>query len=454
MVTNSDRILNYKILDAMILPISLLSTFFLLLSPSLSHPLDPLSPQEINKIKLIIQKSSSSNITFHYVDIEEPEKHHVLKWLSLKKHGSPFPTRRARAVIRVRGETREIVVDLIMGSIVSDQVYKGHGYPPFTFDEFVGASRLSLKHPSFRDSILRRGLNVSEVTCLPLTTGWFGEDARRRVVRVTCFYRDGTSNIWARPIEGISLLVDVEEKRVISYTDRSRAPLPKSQGTDFSQNQSPNSFTCSGNSSKITIKGHVVRWANWEFHVAFDARAGPVISTAAVFDAVKNRFRRVVYRAHVSETWVPYMDPGPEWYSRTFMDVGEFGFGRSANSLIPGLDCPGRALYVDGHMVGPDGEAQTVPRGICIFESYGGNVAWRHTEVGVPGRVVGNNLYSICSSPFVYFAFSQLNISGSNGDKRREYFSTLGKWNFNFRAVCVVSKFGLCCVVLCVCFCR
>lgn len=372
----------------MILPLSLLSTLLLFTSTSVSHPLDPLTPQEINTVKLTIQKSHS-NITFHYVDVQEPEKHQVLKWLSSRKHSAPFPTRRARVVARASGETRELVVDLITGTLVSDQVHKGHGYPPFTFDEFLQSSRLSLKHPMFQDSILKRGLKLSEVTCLPLTTGWFGEAARRRVVRVTCFYRDGTSNIWARPIEGINLVVDVESRKVISYSDRARAAMPKSEGTDF-QSQRPSSVSCSGgrNSSKISVKGHVVRWGDWEFHVALDARAGVIISAASVLDRMKRRWRRVVYKAHVSETFVPYMDPSQEWYYRTFMDVGEFGFGRSANSLVPGMDCPGNAVYVDGYMAGADGDAQRVARAICIFESYAGNVAWRHTEVGVPGKVV------------------------------------------------------------------
>ncbi|KAL1548608.1 primary-amine oxidase [Salvia divinorum] len=368
----------------MILPLSLVSAFILFISPSLCHPLDPLTPQEIHTVKLGILQShsaSSPNITFHYVDVEEPEKHQVLKWLSSNRHHPPFLTRRARAVVRVSGETRELIVDLITGSIASDQVYKGHGYPPFTFDEFFKASRLPLKHPLFQNSILRRGLDLSEVTCLPLTVGWFGEVARRRVVRVTCFYRNGTSNIWARPIQGISLLVDVEENRVLSYSDRQREPLPKAEGTDF-QRQRPSSFSCSGNSYKITITGNSVKWANWEFHVAFDARAGPIISTASVLG------RRVLYRGHVSETFVPYMDPSQEWYDRTFMDVGEFGFGRSASSLVPGMDCPGGAVYLDGHMADADGNAQMVPRAICIFEFYTGNVAWRHTEVGVPGKVI------------------------------------------------------------------
>jgi primary-amine oxidase len=89
------------------------------------------------------------------------------------------------------------------------------------------------------------------------------------------------------------------------------------------------------------------RWANWEFHVGFDMRAGMVISLASVHDADAGRRRQVLYRGFVFGIFVPYMDPSNEWYFQTFTDAGDFGLGVSASPLRRGADCPANAAYFD-----------------------------------------------------------------------------------------------------------
>ncbi|POO02200.1 Copper amine oxidase [Trema orientale] len=357
-----------------------------------SHPLDPLTPTEFNQIRHIIQKShlgSLPNLTFHFVDVQEPDKEDVLKWISSNGKQKSTPPRQAKVVARAEGQTHELVVDLATSSITSDQIYTGHGFPPFTFMELFRASKLPLNYPKFKSSISKRGLNLSEVSCVPFTAGWFGEHISRRTLKVACFYRGGTFNVYSRPVEGIIIFVDVDSMKITTYSDRFRAPLPKAEGTSFqsTKNQS-NSLLGNSSNASFTISGNKVKWANWVFHVAFNARAGVVISTASVFDPRKGKYRRVLYRGHVSETFVPYMDPTQEWYFRTFMDVGEFGFGRAADTLQPEVDCPDNAEFLDGFMAGPDGQPQKVSNAICIFERYSGDVALRHTEINIPGKVV------------------------------------------------------------------
>ncbi|KAB2067493.1 hypothetical protein ES319_A09G229800v1 [Gossypium barbadense] len=356
------------------------------------HPLDPLTPTELNQIKLIVDKSSIGslpNLTYHFVDLEEPEKIDVLSWLCSKKTNKNAQFRRAKVVVRAGGETRELVVDLASGSIESNRVYTGRGYPPFTFNEFVKASRLPFQYPKFMKSIVNRGLNMSEVSCVPLTVGWYGEKVTKRTLRITCYYRGGSVNVYARPIEGISLFIDVDSMRITNYIDRFRVPVPKAEGTDFRSNKKIDPVTCNNATGKgFEIEGNNVKWGNWKFHVGFNARAGTVISTASIFDARMKKYRQVLYRGHVSETFVPYMDPESEWYFRTFMDIGEFGFGRSASTLQPLIDCPANAEYMDGYVAGADGQAMKMEKVICIFQRDAGDIAWRHAEINNPGTVI------------------------------------------------------------------
>ncbi|KAI3752684.1 hypothetical protein L2E82_24719 [Cichorium intybus] len=381
-----------------ILMIILVVSFHVEFTNSQHHPLDPLTPTEISQIQHIITNSylsSLPNLTFHFVDLHEPDKTHVLQWLSSShKQNQSFPHRQANVVIRGGGQTHEITIEMTTSSIASHHLYTGDGYPPNTFNEFLQAARLPFKSSRFNKLVLKRGLNVSEITCFPFTIGWFGESVTKRAVRLSCFYREGTTNVFSRPIEGLSILVDIESMKIQKLLDRGRRiSIPGAEGTDFqTSGETPDHdpIHCEKNKKGFTIEGNNIKWKNWGFHVGFNARAGVIISTASVFDGGKNEWRRVMYRGHVSETFVPYMDPTSEWYYRTFLDVGEFGFGRSAVTLVPLMDCPRNAGYIDGYMAGGDGGPQKVSRAICIFERYDVDIAWRHTEVGIPGKVITN----------------------------------------------------------------
>jgi hypothetical protein len=109
---------------------------------------------------------------------------------------------------------------------------------------------------------------------------------------------------------------------------------------------------------------------------------------ASVYDGDAGTRRQVLYRGFVSEIFVPYMDPEEEWYFHGFMDAGDYGLGVSAFPLQPGADCPANAIYMDGLYANADGQPVKAENAICVFERYAGDVAWRHTEAGIPGQLV------------------------------------------------------------------
>ena len=78
------------------------------------------------------------------------------------------------------------------------------------------------------------------------------------------------------------------------------------------------------------IDGNFIEWQKWRFHARFERRSGPVISLVT-YDR-----RQVMYQGSLAEIFVPYQDPGANWFYRTYMDAGEFGFGLLASPLAPG----------------------------------------------------------------------------------------------------------------------
>lgn len=266
-----------------------------------------------------------------------------------------------------------------------------------TFEEQTAANSLALTHAPFRASVGRRGLKMEEIVGLSYTVGWYGEEGTsRRIVKVMCCYLDGTVNLYMRPIEGITVTVDLDEMKVIAYHDRLMVPVPKADGTDFRESKQKPPFgprlkgitVVQPEGPSFTIHGHQISWANWDFHLAFDMRAGPIISVASIYDVEKKEQRRVLYRGYISELFVPYMDLTEEWYFRTFFDAGEYGFGLCAMPLQPLTDCPENAVFMDGYVTGQNGTPVNMTNVFCIFERYAGDIMWRHTEAEIPGKLI------------------------------------------------------------------
>jgi primary-amine oxidase len=70
------------------------------------------------------------------------------------------------------------------------------------------------------------------------------------------------------------------------------------------------------------------------------------------------------------------------------MDAGEYGFGLQAMPLDPLNDCPRNAYYMDGVFAAGDGTPYVRSHMVCVFESYAGDIGWRHSESPITGMEV------------------------------------------------------------------
>nr|XP_007143248.1 hypothetical protein PHAVU_007G056400g [Phaseolus vulgaris]ESW15242.1 hypothetical protein PHAVU_007G056400g [Phaseolus vulgaris] len=357
------------------------------------HPLDPLTPSELNLVRTIVQnaypttKTTNHNLTFNYVGLDEPDKPKILQWISSNPKTKPSspPPRRAFVVVRFQKQSHEITVDLSTRSIVSKNVYEGNGYPMLTFGEQTVVSQLPFSYEPFKESLRKRGLNTSQVL-----------SKTKRNVKVKCYYTNGTANLYARPIEGVAAVVDVDDMKIVGYIDRDVIPVPNAEGTEYRASKLKPPFApklkgiavTQHGGPGFTIQGHSVSWGNWDFHVGFDIKAGPIISLASVYDLQKQKRRRVLHKGFISELFVPYQDPTEEWYYTTYFDSGEYGFGQCMSSLQPLTDCPPNAAFIDAYFAASDGSPVKIPNAFCIFEKYAGDIMWRHTEISIPNQVI------------------------------------------------------------------
>ncbi|KAK6783184.1 hypothetical protein RDI58_020981 [Solanum bulbocastanum] len=362
-----------------------------------NHPLDPLTIGEIQKVKKIVNSIAEFRIkgcVLHSVVLEEPEKEVVLNW----RKGHRLPPRKAAVVARALGVVHVLSVDIETGRVTRRETGSYSGYPILTIEDMVTAISAPFASSDFNRSIIQRGVDLADLACLPISTGWYEKmEEKQRVIKVQCYTLKDTINFYMRPIEGLTVLLDLDTQQVIEIIDEGKSiPIPKAANTDYRFSRikkntqkinllKPISIEQPNGPSFTIENNHLVKWANWEFHLKPDPRAGVIISQAMVQDPDTGKMRNVMYKGFTSELFVPYMDPTDAWYFKTYMDAGEYGFGLQAMPLDPLNDCPRNAYYMDGVFVAADGTPYVRSNMICVFERYAGDIGWRHAECPITG---------------------------------------------------------------------
>ena len=377
---------------------------------SANHPLDPLSYQEVWRVLELVRDSGHMDrkTRFSQLTLHEPPKGEVLGW----RPGAEMP-RRAYALVRQEMETFEAVIDLTAGRVASWSPLEGV-QPNWIEADFKAMVDKVLEHPEFTAGLEARG--ITDTTFLECSTGppgYFGtqEERGRRIGDVRCSEPRGVRNAWTRQVEGLSAVVDLESEEVLRVVDDGPVPITRTDG-DFDRTTLDRTRDIPGPLETrqplgpgFQIDGYQIRWQNWSFHLRPDQRVGAVLSLVRYEDESGASPRSVMYQGHLSEIFVPYMDPSFAWYRRNFVDVGEFMGSGLAKALLRGRDCPGYATYIDTVVSNEKGRPRTVPDTICVFERETGDPSWRHWSSELPdsrrsrdllvrvGAVVGNYDY-------------------------------------------------------------
>jgi primary-amine oxidase len=321
------------------------------------------------------------------VTLQEPAKSLVWDWAA----GDPLP-RSAFAVVRRGPRTFEAVVDLTAETVTSWKEVEGI-QPSFLMEEFKAMDSEVRTHPDFIQAMRRRGItDFTFIECQGGPPGYFGlpEEEGRRVAYVGCEDVRGVRNTWTRQIEGLTVVVDLNERSVLRVVDEGPVPVPTVTAEYDEESVGPLRridepiVVSQPLGPGFNLDGHQVEWDNWSFHVRPDQRVGLVVSTVRYREG--DQARPVLYQGHLSEIFVPYMDPSFSWYVRNFLDAGEYPVGGLGKPLEAGVDCPDYAHYMDYVVIQDNGRPRPVENIACIFERYSGDVAWRHLAESPEGR--------------------------------------------------------------------
>jgi primary-amine oxidase len=349
------------------------------------HPLDPLTAEEVTRTVNILRTEYplSGRTRFATVVLHEPPKSTVLYF----KKGDAIQ-REAFAILldNATATTYEAIVSLAEGTVISWKKIDGV-QPPIMLDEFIECEEAVKANPEFRAALERRGITDPDLVMVdPWSAGNFGleDEEGKRLSRALCWVRSSpTDNGYARPIEGVVPVVDLNKMEVLRVEDHGVVPLPPNPGNytpEFVQNLRTDVKPLEivqPEGPSFEVEGHQVRWQKWQFRLGFTPREGLVLYTLGYED--QGRLRPIIYRASLAEMVVPYGDPRPFHFRKNAFDVGEYGIGTLANSLKLGCDCLGVIRYFDAVMTNSRGQVVTIENAVCMHEEdYG--ILWKHMD--------------------------------------------------------------------------
>ncbi|GMN45996.1 hypothetical protein TIFTF001_015198 [Ficus carica] len=374
-----------------------------------SHPLDPLSAAEISVAVATVRAAGATpevrdGMRFIEVVLVEPEKQVVAladayffppfqPSLLPRTKGAPqipskLPLRRARLVVynKKSNETSLWIVELSevhaltrgglhRGKVISSQVIPDV-QPPMDAVEYAECEAVVKDFPPFREAMKKRGIEDMDLVMVDAwCVGYHSEaDApSKRLAKPLIFCRTESDcpmeNGYARPVEGIHVLVDMQNMVVIEFEDRKLVPLPPA---DPLRNYTPGETRGGVDRSDVKplqivqpespsfrVNGYYVEWQKWNFRIGFTPREGLVIYSVAYVDGSRGR-RPVAHRLSFVEMVVPYGDPNDPHYRKNAFDAGEDGLGKNAHSLKKGCDCLGYIKYFDAHFTNFTGGVETI----------------------------------------------------------------------------------------------
>ncbi len=227
------------------------------------HPLEPLSAVEVEGAVALLRTLPEFTSATRVISVmlKEPPKELVHDWPA-----TGTPDREVEAVLHdpVRNACFHANANLTTGVIAPPRYAPPGSQPTMSVDEQIECEQAVLASEEFAAALKKQyGIEDTSLVMVDIwSAGNYGsqEDGTRRLARPLCFLRtDSTDNGYARPIEGIRPVVDLNIMRVIRIEEYGVWPLPPMPGNYATQrvsNLSPTSSPLPLGSPKAPVS----RW--------------------------------------------------------------------------------------------------------------------------------------------------------------------------------------------------
>jgi primary-amine oxidase len=378
-----------------------------------SHPLDPLSAQEL---KDVVQHARNvwkldHRHLFAMVQLHEPSKKIINNWKDSNA------VERAAKITLWNSATSTVIEAIITveGKEISFTEIPG-AKSPILSTESEKAIKAAKADKRIIAALKDRG--VEDINQVHMETWPIGAqipkelDDGRRLIWTPMWQRPTEfANLYAHPINGLHAIVDLDSGEVVSVENTEIIPIPQTPGP-YRENQTGANVKLKdlaivqSEGPSFSVEGWKVNWERWNLRVGFCQREGLVIHDVKFKDQDKER--KIAHRLSIAELVIPYGDPSQGAYRKNAFDTGEFGLGNYTNSLTLGCDCLGEIVYLDAAVTTPDGSIKEIPNAICMHEEDNG-ILWKHvdadghTEVRRGRRFVVSSIVTVNNYEYGYF---------------------------------------------------
>lgn len=373
-----------------------------------AHPLEPLSADEHRLAYDVVRAHFAASaalpdepLLFPYISLREPAKSIVRAWSA----GAAFPREATVHILHAPSNRTWIAtVDLRASRVAQLTLAPAGTQPAVTAEEYVVADELVHAYEPWQEAMRKRGVDPDDVYVDVWAPGdlelpgsviaGLPHRSQTRLLRALAFLRGASvddydpaepQNPYVRPIEGVVVTLDMNQRRVVHMTDTLVRPVSSETGNAPVRRTGLKPMRIvQPSGGGFEVSGRLIRWQNWQFYVVLHPREGLVLYDVRYDD--HGRLRPIAYRLSLSEIYVPYGVPDRNWSWRSAFDVGEYNLGTFAQTLEPNRDVPEHTWLIDSVFGSDTGPAEDAPSGtydsddtIGIYERDNG-LLWTRTD--------------------------------------------------------------------------